>query len=74
MDATLIKGLAMNAKDLKPGDKVFFLDDIPATVRSVRSNGIIIDYWGLGFRRDQNIIERVSIRTLSPRQDGQFTK
>jgi hypothetical protein len=63
----------MKASELKSGDKVFYLDDIPATVRSVRSNGIVIDYWGLGFRRDQNIIERVSVRTLSPRADGQFT-
>lgn len=63
----------MKKSEIKPGDKVFYLDDIPATVRSVLTNGIVIDYWGLGFRRDQNIVARVSIRTLSPRQAGQFT-
>lgn len=60
----------MKASDLKPGDKVFFLGDIEATVRSFERNGIRITYWGIGFlNRDKQVTERVSIRTLTPRED-----
>jgi hypothetical protein len=60
----------MKAADLKAGDKVMYLDDIPATVIRVEKNGIVVEYWGISpWNRDKCIRERVAIRTLSPRED-----
>lgn len=59
----------MKASDVKPGDKVFYLGDIEATVLSVERNGVRIEYWGLGYQRDRCKRERVSILTLSPREN-----
>lgn len=61
--------MTMKAADLKTGDKVFYLDDIEATVIRVEKNGIVIEYWGLGYQRDRCKRERVSIRTLTPREN-----
>lgn len=60
----------MKASELKAGDKVFYLDDILATVIRVEKNGIVIEYRGIApFNRDKCIRERVSIRTLTARED-----
>lgn len=59
----------MKKSDIKPGDKVFYLDDIPATVRSVECNGVRIEYWGLGYQRETLKLSRVSASTLSPREN-----
>lgn len=49
---------------LKAGDKVLY-HDIPATVRAVRSNGVIVDYWiTLAGGQELNRVERVSARYL----------
>lgn len=48
----------------KSGDKVTYLSSIEATVRGVRCNGIIIEYWGSGWQRDQLKVERVAARYL----------
>lgn len=53
------------AADFKPGDKVTYLDNIEATVRGVRSNGVIIEYWGSGYQRDKLKVERVAARYLT---------
>jgi hypothetical protein len=59
----------MKATDLKPGDKVFYLGDIEATVVRVARNGVFIEYFGFGHKRDQRQRERVTAKQLKPRED-----
>jgi hypothetical protein len=51
------------AKNLKPGQYVDYLG-AKAMVRSVRSNGVVIDYWGRGLQEGKCVVRRVSASYL----------
>jgi hypothetical protein len=48
---------------LKVGQYVSYLGT-RVMVRAVRSNGIIVDYWGKGLQEGKYIVHRVSARYL----------
>lgn len=64
----------MTASELKAGDKVFYLDDIPAKVDEVCKNGVRISYWLRNTAgEDQHHARRVSARALTPRAHPALT-
>lgn len=44
----------------RAGDKVTYLDIIHATVLHASRNGVVITYWGRGYRMEEQITVRVS--------------
>ena len=48
-------------------DKVWLHNEIPATVIYTARNGIVIEYWGRGFREGQLCTQRVAAKYLTPR-------
>lgn len=52
------------AEQLKTGDTVYWCG-IKATVRGVRSNGVLISHWGQGLQEGEWVSRRVSASMLS---------
>jgi len=53
--------------NMQINDKVWYLGEFKATVVGVKTNGVIIEFWGQGFQRDQLIRKRVAARYLTAR-------
>ena len=49
------------------GDRVFYLGEFKADIVGIRSNGIIIEFWGRGLQDGQLLRRRVAAKYLEPR-------
>ncbi len=52
------------AKGLKPGQYVMLHGIDRAMVLGVRSNGVIVSYWGRGLKEGRSLTRRVAARHL----------